>query len=180
MDKESSNTSPPKLLIHFFRWFIHPDYQEDIEGDLLERFDTEWSLKSNQIAQLKFTIEILKLLRPSLIRPFEGYQKLNYLGMLKNYFKTSFRNILRHKTFSFLNISGLSIGITSCILILIYAQNERSFDQYHEHKENIYRILQTFRSNAEAEETPHTWYSEISGLGVSSASALLLKVCRIL
>jgi ABC-type antimicrobial peptide transport system permease subunit len=58
--------------------------------------------------------------------------------MLKNYFKIAFRNLLRNKAFSVINISGLAIGMASAILILLWIQNEVSYDQFHEKKERIY------------------------------------------
>ena len=58
--------------------------------------------------------------------------------MLKNYFKIAFRNMLRNKAFSFINISGLAIGMAAAILILLWIQNEVSYDQFHEKKERIY------------------------------------------
>ncbi len=58
--------------------------------------------------------------------------------MFKNYFKIAYRNLLRNKGFSFINITGLAIGMASAILILLWIQNELSFDQFHEKKERIY------------------------------------------
>ncbi|MFC1732169.1 ABC transporter permease [candidate division KSB1 bacterium] len=60
--------------------------------------------------------------------------------MLKNYFKIAFRNLIRHRLYSFLNIAGLAVGIAACILILLYIQDELSYDTHHENAENIYRI----------------------------------------
>ncbi|MGZ3839445.1 MAG: ABC transporter permease [Flavisolibacter sp.] len=58
--------------------------------------------------------------------------------MLKNYFKIAFRNLARNKAFSFINILGLAIGMASAILILLWIQNEVSFDQFHKNKDRIY------------------------------------------
>ena len=60
--------------------------------------------------------------------------------MLKNYFKIAFRNIFQNKVYSLINIVGLSIGIASCILILLYVQNEFSYDKFNKNYENIYRV----------------------------------------
>ncbi len=60
--------------------------------------------------------------------------------MLKNYLKIALRNISNHKVYSFINITGLSIGIACCILILLYVQYELSYDTYHEKSDNIYRV----------------------------------------
>ena len=59
--------------------------------------------------------------------------------MLKNYFKTAWRNIRRNKTTSFINIAGLSLGMTAAVLILLWVQNETSFDNYKD-KKQIYRL----------------------------------------
>jgi len=60
--------------------------------------------------------------------------------MLRNYFKIALRNILRHKSYSAINISGLAIGMASSILILLWVQNELSFDKFHTNAGQIYRI----------------------------------------
>ena len=60
--------------------------------------------------------------------------------MLKNYFKITWRNLLRHKAFSAINIIGLAIGMASSALILLWIQNELSFDQFHEKKDRLYSV----------------------------------------
>ncbi|HET6769571.1 MAG TPA: ABC transporter permease [Chitinophagaceae bacterium] len=60
--------------------------------------------------------------------------------MFDHTLKLTLRNIWRHKTFSFINIIGLTVGVTSCILIGLYAYNELSYDKFHTNYNNIYRI----------------------------------------
>ena len=60
--------------------------------------------------------------------------------MLKNYLKVAFRNLLRFKTYSFINIAGLAIGIACCLLILLYIKNELSYDRFNKKADQIYRI----------------------------------------
>ena len=60
--------------------------------------------------------------------------------MFKNYFRIAWRNIKRHKGYSFINIVGLAIGMAVCILILLYVQYELSYDNFNEHKDRIFRI----------------------------------------
>jgi putative ABC transport system permease protein len=60
--------------------------------------------------------------------------------MLKNYLKITIRNIKRHKAFSFINISGLAIGMACSLIIGFYIQSELGFDKYHEKADRIYRI----------------------------------------
>ena len=62
--------------------------------------------------------------------------------MLRNYFKIAWRNIIRNKAFSAINILGLAIGITACLLILQYVTFELSYDNFHTKGNRIYRVLQ--------------------------------------
>ena len=60
--------------------------------------------------------------------------------MFSNYLKIAFRNLWKNKGFSFINISGLAIGMASAILILLWMQNEISYDDFHEKKDRIYEV----------------------------------------
>jgi predicted permease len=60
--------------------------------------------------------------------------------MFKNYLKIAFRNIIRHKAYSAINISGLTIGMASSILILLWVRNELSYDRFHKNADQLYRI----------------------------------------
>jgi len=64
--------------------------------------------------------------------------------MLKNYFKVAYRNLIRNKVFSIINISGLAFGMAACILISLYILDELSYDRYHEHADRIYRVSREF------------------------------------
>ena len=60
--------------------------------------------------------------------------------MLKNYVKIALRNVQRHRSYAFINIAGLAVGMASCLLILFYVQDERSYDGFHTHADRIYRL----------------------------------------
>jgi len=64
----------------------------------------------------------------------------NHPSMLKNYFKTAFRNLLHNKIYSFINIAGLSIGLACAMLIMLYIKDEVSYDRFHKNVNRIYRI----------------------------------------
>ena len=63
--------------------------------------------------------------------------------MLRNMFKIAWRNAIRQKQFTLLNLLGLSIGITACLLIALYVQDEMSYDKFHEKGDRIYRVNQS-------------------------------------
>ena len=62
--------------------------------------------------------------------------------MFKNYLKIALRNIKRHKGYSFINITGLAIGMACCILMLLWVQDELSYDRFHQNASDIYRVIQ--------------------------------------
>ena len=64
--------------------------------------------------------------------------------MLKNYLKIAFRKLMKNKTFSFINIFGLAIGLTCCMLISLYIYNETRYDSYHKDVNRLYQVGTTF------------------------------------
>ncbi len=66
--------------------------------------------------------------------------------MLRNYIKVAFRNLKKHKVFSFINITGLAVGLTCCMLIGLYISEEKSYDTFHKDADNIYRFTREFLS----------------------------------
>ena len=61
--------------------------------------------------------------------------------MFKNYIKIAFRNIVRHKGFSAINILGFALGLAVCILLLFWIQDEYNFDKFNSNYNNIYRVM---------------------------------------
>ena len=64
--------------------------------------------------------------------------------MIYNYLKVAFRNLRKYKFISFINIFGLTVGLTCCLLILIYILHELSYDNYHPNVDRVYRVTRTF------------------------------------
>ena len=79
--------------------------------------------------------------------------------MLKNYFKIAIRNLGRNKLLSFVNITGLAVGLACVILILLFVKDEWSFDKFHKNGKDIYRLVQTTTDTSGKENR-----SGISGL----------------
>jgi putative ABC transport system permease protein len=66
--------------------------------------------------------------------------------MIKNYFKIAWRNLMKYKFISFINLFGLTVGLTCCLLITTYIINELSYDKYNKNAENIYRVTRSFNN----------------------------------
>jgi putative ABC transport system permease protein len=68
--------------------------------------------------------------------------------MLRNYFKIAWRNLMKYKFISFINLFGLTVGLTCCLLITTYIINELSYDKYNKNGNHVYRVTRNF-NNAE-------------------------------
>ena len=66
--------------------------------------------------------------------------------MLKNYLKIAWRNLVKHKVFSLINIAGLTIGVTTCILISLYVIHELNYDNSVPEGDDIYRVIVSFNN----------------------------------
>ena len=65
--------------------------------------------------------------------------------MIKNYFKIAWRNLLRNKGFSIINITGLAFGLTCCLLLVLYLQHELSYDRFHTKADRIVRVIMDYK-----------------------------------
>src|SRR6476619_1473618 len=74
-------------------------------------------------------------------------QNLKLSMMFSNFFKTAFRNITRHKGFSFINIAGLTLGLTACILIGLFVWDEHQYDKFIPEGNQVYRIYSQYTNN---------------------------------
>src|SRR5690348_9813882 len=69
--------------------------------------------------------------------------------MIKNYFIVAWRNMLRNKISSLINVGGLSVGLAAALLILIFIQNELSYDKFHKDANRIYQVVLNGKMNGE-------------------------------
>ena len=121
--------------------------QDYIEGDLMEVYERRVKQHGKRKADLRFIIDVLLLFRPGIIRPAQGTKYSNNYGMYKSYFKIGWRNLVKDKGYSFINITGFAIGITCVLLAVLYIKDERSFDNFHTNNPHLYRVITTLVEN---------------------------------
>ncbi len=121
------------------RWFCRRDYYTDISGDLEELYHLNLQQYSPTRASWLYLADVLLLLRLSLLKKLVTLQ-LFYSGMLTNYLKISIRNLLHHKFFTFINISGLAVGLAAFMLLSSYIRLEKSYDQFFSEPQSLYRL----------------------------------------
>src|SRR5687767_5010507 len=76
--------------------------------------------------------------------------------MFYNYLKIACRNLLKQRFYTSINIAGLTLGITCCLLIFLFVQHELSYDRFHHQGDRIFRVLREGRMNNRAMSIPYT------------------------
>ncbi|TAE26195.1 MAG: FtsX-like permease family protein [Cytophagales bacterium] len=136
---------PPR----FARWLLthlHPDDTlEEVEGDLDELYEHDYTRVGKTRATMRYLLNVVSVLPPFVRRrkcKQEYYQSPSILhpDMLRNYFKIAWRNLVRSKTFTTINVLGLAVGLATCLLIVLFVQHELSYDRYHAKADRLYRM----------------------------------------
>lgn len=135
----------PRWPLQLLRGLLRSNYLEEIEGDMEEIFYDNLTRMSPAKARRQYILEMLKLLRPSLIKNMKIVQQLNQYGMLSNYFKVSVRGLMKNPLSSFINVFGLAVAIGISLVVYAFLKFDRSIDQFHEFKNEVY--LTTFFAN---------------------------------
>lgn len=134
-----NNNTPPKFALRFLEWFCPPALYEGIEGDLLEAYEDDIKDNGRRKANLRLGLNVLKFFRPGIILRNKFTIRLFNTMMLRNYTTVAFRSLWRSRAHSLINVTGLSLGIACCILIVLFVKDEWTFDTFHVKADRIYR-----------------------------------------
>ncbi|MDF7815948.1 permease prefix domain 2-containing transporter [Runella sp. MFBS21] len=135
--------TPPRWARTLLRWWADPNTSEELEGDLLELYNHWVATVGERKADWKYTFNAIKLLRPFAQNKRSQYPT-TYLyspTMIRNYFKIAFRNALKYKLFSFINLLGLSLALPSALMALIQIVSYYEYDNFHQDSDRIVRII---------------------------------------
>ncbi len=155
-----SPMKPPKIVSKLLSRFISNELYEEISGDLAEEYQEHYKGKGKLYANAMYLMEVIRFAR--MYRSERKYQSSNSLSMLQNYIKVAFRNLVKHKSYSLINISGLGIGLACVFLIFLFIKVETSYDKFHEDGADIYRLQHSYGFiNAQAAPTYERDYEEV-------------------
>jgi putative ABC transport system permease protein len=151
---------PPKIFLRFFRWYCHPSMKRHIEGDLMELYNEQLKISGKRKADLKFALDVVLLFRPGILKPEDNFN-INHYDMYKSYLKLGWRNILKNRGYSLINIGGLACSLTVAMLIGLWIYDEFSFNQYHKNYNTIASVYRKEQANGEV----YMNYVQVTGLG---------------
>ncbi|MCP4726958.1 MAG: FtsX-like permease family protein [bacterium] len=135
---------PPLIAERLLNYFLPDDMKNTAPGDFEEEY-VDFVEESGRLrARIWYWSQVIKSIFLYLCNFF-----LRSTVMFKTYFKISLRNIKKNKITSMINIFGLALGISCCLIIFLYLQNELTYDRYHERSDQIYRISGTYVTSGE-------------------------------
>lgn len=154
---QPNRQNPPRWATWLLHWFCAAHLLDELEGDLDELFQQRVCSVGLRQARWRYVRDVMSLMRPVLMKPKENqYPNPSHTDMLQNYFKIAWRNLVKNSTFSAINIVGLSVGMTTAILIGLWVSDEFSYDRYHQNYERIARVMQHQTYNGSTSTTPAT------------------------
>ncbi len=127
---------PPKISSIILNRLLSPYDGTTAPGDLEEEYNMMIKVEGESAARNWYRRQVWRS-----IPLFFRNQTQWSLTMFKNYLKIAFRTMIRQKGFSSINISGLAIGMACCLVMVLWAHDELSYDRYHENIDSIYRIV---------------------------------------
>jgi putative ABC transport system permease protein len=142
MNKHGQHHAPPRWSQKLLRIFLRNEYLEEIEGDIDEVFEDFLEHNPVKKASRLYSKEVLKAIRPALIKRLINIEKFSYLSLLLHNLTITLRGFRRHKTTFLINLIGLSTGLSASLLIFLWTNDEMSVDKFHEKDDRLYQVMQ--------------------------------------
>lgn len=128
--------NPPKIAEKLLRFLLRKQDKEIILGDIEEIYNDVVTDKGLWFGMLWYWFHIIKSLFPVI------YKSIYWgVAMFKSYIKITWRNIIKNKVYSLINLFGLALGLAAFILISLFVEYELSYDTYHKNAERIFRVV---------------------------------------
>ena len=140
--KSNKDPNPPRLPEWIIRRLAWTEDRFSIQENLREEYMYIIATRGTRSTDLWYWRHMLRS-----ILPFVKFAIYWRFVMLKNYLKIAIRNFYKHKTFSFINISGLAIGMACCMLITLWVQDELNYEKFNKNIDNIFCVVNYSSNN---------------------------------
>lgn len=135
------------VALQLLRWFCPPHLLEEIEGDLLQKFERDVKLLGERTAKQRLLWNTIRFLRPGIVLRHKLSPRLNHFDMIKSYFTLLLRNLLKRKFYSAINILCLTVGITFALLIGMFIHGEQQVNKSLREVDQLYLLESKVPSN---------------------------------
>jgi putative ABC transport system permease protein len=143
--KDKITDKPPRWATRLLQWYCAPHLIEEVQGDLQEEFEYRLAQDGSRAARIDYVRSVFGFMKPFAMKGKSSNYNSNPFSpnMLKHYFLVAMRNVFRHKAFSIINIAGLALGMTCCLFIFLWIQDEKGVDNFHVNGNQLYAVYQT-------------------------------------
>lgn len=138
--ENNSKHQPPKWADRFLQFYCNAELLEQLQGDVHELYHWRLAEKGPAAAKRSFIWDVIRLFRWSNIKKRSKTQKLNNMGMIRNYFKIGLRNLWKQRMPSTINVLGLSIALACAMVAFKWIENSYLKDHYHEHLDDLFLV----------------------------------------
>lgn len=151
-NERQSTMRPPRWADRFLQWYCRPDLLEEIQGDAHELF-YRTAVQNTHKAKLQFVWNVVRFFKWSTIKRTKNNYSSTHHAMFKSYLIAGFRNAIRHRLNSFINILGLSLALGIAITAFIFIDSQLHVDSFHKNMNRIYQVT----SKIEVEKRTEEW-----------------------
>ena len=127
--------------LRLLQWFCPDHLYEEIEGDLIQKFNWDVKTFGEKRAKRRLIWNAIRFFRPGIIFRNKFSYPLNPFYMLNHFFRIFFRTTVKNRGYTFINITGLTIGLVCSIFILMWVVDESSYDDFNIDKDRIYEVM---------------------------------------
>ncbi|MEQ9439764.1 MAG: permease prefix domain 2-containing transporter [Cyclobacteriaceae bacterium] len=141
MDNHPHKPHPPRWADRLLESFCAPHLLEEVQGDLYELYGGWVQEYGARKANRLYVFHTLKFFRPNTMRKKTMSSPMVTVDMIRNYLTIAWRNLFIHRLYSFLNITGLAVGLACGILLLLWLNHEISYDKFHQNLSDIHLMM---------------------------------------
>lgn len=141
--------TPPHWAQRFLEWYCNPELLEEIQGDLYELYQQRHADRGRGYADKNFIWDVIRFLRWSNIKRSKKSYHPDNLTMINTYFKLGFRNAVRNKLTTFINLFGLSLALGVAITIFAFVDYMINMDSFHVNRDRVFQITSLVKNTGD-------------------------------
>ncbi|MCA4896380.1 MAG: ABC transporter permease [Cytophagales bacterium] len=144
---KTPESAHPPFALRFLSWFCPAHLYEEIEGDLIQKFNRDVKVIGEKRAKRKLLWDVIRFFRPGILLRNKFSMELNQSYMYRSYFKIMLRNMIKQKFYSAITMLGLTVGITFALLIGIFVWGELQVNTDLKDVNRLYLMKTNYKTN---------------------------------
>ncbi len=176
-----TTSSPPGWATRLLQWYCAPHLLEEVQGDLQEEFEFQVRHAGVAKARRDYIRNVIGFIKPFALKRKKSPYTTNIfrMNMFNHYATVAIRQVMRQKTFSAINVTGLALGMTCCLFIYLWVRDEKSVDNFHANKKNLYILYQTVAGNGQVNSSYSTPFNMIFNFSDQKATSTFEEIKRV-